>query len=643
MNDFEINRHGQMVFPLSSAPHVRCDGLGTLEDVIAVVRREYEERALPPEAIARRAEDGAYASRYDLLVNLARSVYWADRYWSPLFTKVPTRWADVPLASEHVFLAELVPWAEREATARLIRATYDALPPCLARALEDTAFRLLFDIVENMAYDPSQLSGVPRTAREVINASESATLVLTSYDPAFPVFAPADVHDFTAEPPEATALMRWAMVAHNQHPWDRAETRLRRVADLREDELVVVLRPRDDVRAFLPGAELHAASPQSHARRPIGPSTTRGPATAAQPAAAVRTRITACIAALAVTRGEYVCSNTDIVRNAAIGWSPMTSDDIAAKTGIVERRYTSRSLEDLVVDVAARALDHSRVATSEIGGVIVCTATNRRLMPSMAAWITGELGIASCGVAYDLVAACAGFPYGIAAAGGLLNATPSPVLVIWADKFSDKLGGVRSSRMIFADGAAAAVLVPARSVEESDIHLVTTYAGGPGSEVNAVTWPNPRFGMSVTVDGDGARSIVHRYLRAMVDELRAMPDPANRRRSMLDAIDLVVPHQANEAMLVHLAESVGVERDRVYFNIAHVGNTAAASIPIAIHDAVADGLVHSDTRLLAAGFGAGATAGYVLLTVDPAAVAPDPAYAGSRSANRALDLLAGAR
>jgi hypothetical protein len=115
----------------------------------------------------------------------------------------------------------------------------------------------------------------------------------------------------------------------------------------------------------------------------------------------------------------------------------------------------------------------------------------------------------------------------------------------------------------------------------------------------------------------------------MIGELRELPHP-DGDGCLLDAIDLVVPHQANKTMVTELACDAGLTPDQLYFNIENVGNVSAASIPLAIHDAVADGVIDRPMRVFAPGFGAGAVGGYAVLTIDPAVVAParDGARAG---------------
>jgi 3-oxoacyl-[acyl-carrier-protein] synthase III len=154
-----------------------------------------------------------------------------------------------------------------------------------------------------------------------------------------------------------------------------------------------------------------------------------------------------------------------------------------------------------------------------------------------------------------------------------------------------------------------------------DIEYMQTYASGPATEVNSIIWPNPAFDNNITVYGPEVKSLAGRYLKQMIEELKALPDPDGEAESLLDSIDLIVPHQANKTMVVQLAQSAGLSEDNLYFNISEVGNASSASIPLAIHDAVRDGVIKEPVRVFAPGFGAGAVAGYTVMRIDPAAVA----------------------
>jgi 3-oxoacyl-[acyl-carrier-protein] synthase III len=324
---------------------------------------------------------------------------------------------------------------------------------------------------------------------------------------------------------------------------------------------------------------------------------------------------------LAVYKGERPCTNEDLIRNAAYCWSPVSAEEILRKTGIQQRLYTELDLDHIALLAARSALEKSGRRAEEIGAVIFCSCTSVKMMPSLATWLSGQLGLFQTHASVDMVAACAGLPYGLSEAVRLLQEIERPVLVVCGEKFSDKIGTVRTSRMIFGDGAAAMVLAPAAPGAASDIEVYQTYASGPMAEVDSIIWPNPSFDNNITIYGPEVRALVKRYLGQMIDEMRELPNTEGGPGSLLDAVDLIVPHQANRVMVVNIAKAAGVSPERLYFNIDSVGNTSSASIPIAIHDAVRSGVIDRPMRIFAPGFGAGAVAGYVVMRVDPAVVA----------------------
>jgi 3-oxoacyl-[acyl-carrier-protein] synthase III len=139
--------------------------------------------------------------------------------------------------------------------------------------------------------------------------------------------------------------------------------------------------------------------------------------------------------------------------------------------------------------------------------------------------------------------------------------------------------------------------------------------------VNSIIWPNPEFDNNITVYGPEVKKLAGRYLEQMIGELAVLPDPDGVKASLLESIDLIVPHQANKTMVIDLAKQAGLTEDSLYFNVETVGNASSASIPLAIHDAVRDGIIKEPTRIFAPGFGAGAVAGYAVMRIDPAVVA----------------------
>jgi 3-oxoacyl-[acyl-carrier-protein] synthase-3 len=181
---------------------------------------------------------------------------------------------------------------------------------------------------------------------------------------------------------------------------------------------------------------------------------------------------------------------------------------------------------------------------------------------------------------------------------------------------------VRPSRMIFGDGAAAFVVGVAPPGAAPDIEYLQSYASGPATQVNSIIWPNPVFDNNITVYGPEVKALAGRYLAQMIDELAALPDTTGKSDTAWNTVELVVPHQANKTMVINLAANAGLAADRLYFNVETMGNTSSASIPIAIADAVAEKVIDRPMWIFAPGFGAGSVAGYSVMRIDPAIVAP---------------------
>ncbi len=618
MQAFVLNRHGRMVFPSNVIPELDFSTLETLDQLDRVLRRDFETKAPTGTDILEKVGQRAYPSRYALMRDLALNLFWANRFSMTMYDKRPTRWRDVPRTRPDVYLPVLTPWEDADTKVAAVRQAYDTLPAAWDAAVEDRIFGVLFDVFGHRKHHGTTLPAVKPTVAQCLAEPTSLTFRLRDYDPDFPTYAYPDILDCAEDVPELEALHRWAMVLHNQYPWDRAKVELAEVGSLDDDDVVVVFHPRDkQVRAFLrrleEGVTSRPAAPAWETKAPVRPYV----ALDVKERFAVMPRLEA----LAVVHGDQVCTNDDVIRNSAYNWSPMGADEIRDKTGIEQREYSSLSLEELGLAAAQAALAKAGRGPEEIGAVLVCTCTSSRLIPSAATYISGQLGMAQTHASYDIVAACAGMPYGLAEATRLLQEVERPVLVVCVEKFSDKIGNVRPSRMIFGDGAAAMVVGVAPDGAEPDLHYLQTYASGPADQVNSIIWPNPVFDNNITVFGPQVKSLAGRYLNQMISELAELPDPDGRAASLLDSIDLIVPHQANKTMVLQLAAKAGLSADSLYFNIAQVGNASSASIPLAIHDAVRDGVITSPMRIFAPGFGAGAVAGYAVMRLDPAVVA----------------------
>ncbi|MBW2477782.1 MAG: ketoacyl-ACP synthase III, partial [Deltaproteobacteria bacterium] len=199
-----------------------------------------------------------------------------------------------------------------------------------------------------------------------------------------------------------------------------------------------------------------------------------------------------------------------------------------------------------------------------------------------------------------------------------LQEVKRPVLLVMAEKFSDKIGNARPSRMIFGDGAAAMVISP--SDGQGDVEVVQTYASGPFSQVNSLIWPNYDFDNDITVYGPEVKALVKRYLNQMIGELTELKGLKGDGK-LINDIDMIVPHQANKNMIIDIAVPQGIAADDIFFNITEVGNASAASIPIALADAVYEKAISKRSLIFAPGFGAGAVGGYVVMWLEPSMVA----------------------
>jgi 3-oxoacyl-[acyl-carrier-protein] synthase III len=621
MQPFVLNNHGRLVFPSNFIPELDFSVIESEAQLDSVIRRDFEQKAPKGTQIAQNIADGKYASRYELMRDVALNMFWVNRFIMTMYQQQPMRWRDVPKTREDIFLPIVAPWIDKDEKVAAVQNAYRDLPASWDAEVEDRIWADLIDAFGHRTFDATTLPSVKPTIAEALAAPDQITLTLDDFNPDQPQFSYEEILNVSESVPELEALRRWSMVLHNQYPWEQDKVRLKAVTDLTDEDVVVLLMPRDRevlrfVNALKAGKQPRHQSVRSRtpdAVQPIRP----------YPAVNVKQKFTVQprIEAIATVKGEYICRNDDLIRNSAYSWSPMSAAEISQKTGIEERRYSARGLDELALDAAEAALEKAGRKPEEIGAVLFCSCTSHRMMPSMATWLSGQLGMFQTHASVDLIAACAGLPYGISEAVRQLQEVNRPVLLVCGEKFSDKIGTVRPSRMIFGDGAAGIVIGPAPEGEEGDISLLQTYGSGPVSQVNSIIWPNPAFDNNLTLFGPEVKALAGRYLSQMIEELQGIDNPYDGGEGTAwDTVELVVPHQANKTMIIQLAEAAGLAADKLYFNIETMGNTSSASIPIAIADAVAEGVIDKPMLIFAPGFGAGAVAGYSLMRVDPAVV-----------------------
>lgn len=622
LKPFVINRHGRLVFPCNFFPELDFSVFESLKQFAAVIRRDFGEKAPTENEIVTRLQTGVYANRYEVCRDLALNLFWANRYMFTMYDKRPVRWCDLPRQREDIFLPVFKPRDASE-TVTAIEAGCSSLPAMWDEEQEEKIFEILLNVFRNKPSAGGELRAIKPTVAEMIAEPSNLTYRLVNYDRDSLHYTYEDVIDCIHPVPELEALMRQSMILHNQYPWSPASGGCVEVGALRDDDYVVAYHPRNhEVLQFIRQVKGSPRLQRLHNRVSLPETLALSEPIRPYPPVKVSEtfRVLPRLEAIAVYEGEIPCTNDDLISNHAYCWSRMTAKEISEKTGIERRGYTELTLEHIALLAARQALTKAGRKPGEIGAVLFCSCTSTRLIPSVACWLSGELGIQQTHTSCDIVAACAGMPYGLSEAIRLLQEIERPVLVVCAEKFSDKIGTVRTSRMIFGDGAAAVIVGPAPEGCASDIEVYQTYASGPWSEVNSIIWPNPEFDNNITVYGPEVKSLAKRYLVQMIQELASLAHPEGGERSLLDAIDIVVPHQANKTMVADLSVAAGVSEDKLYFNIEHVGNTSSASILLAIHDAVRDGRIDRPMRVFAPGFGAGAVGGYTVLRVDPAIV-----------------------
>lgn len=278
---------------------------------------------------------------------------------------------------------------------------------------------------------------------------------------------------------------------------------------------------------------------------------------------------------------------------------------IRSRTGIVTRRWAgpATTTGDLAVRAAANALDSAGGARAD--AVVLATTTPDRRCPATAPRVAKELRLTGA-AAFDVAAVCAGFVYALAVGHALIAAgTVESVLVVAAETFSRILDpDDRSTVVIFGDGAGA-VLLRAGDADEPGA-VLTHDLGSDGSRSEAICIPagSPYFTMQ-------GREVYASAVRSMYASCRKVLRTVEWKPVDVDAL---VPHQANRRIIDALAERLGVPGGRVVSDIDEVGNTSAASIPLALAHGIRDGRLQPGARVLLTAFGGGLAWGSTALT-----------------------------
>ncbi|MDP8992132.1 MAG: ketoacyl-ACP synthase III [Actinomycetota bacterium] len=306
----------------------------------------------------------------------------------------------------------------------------------------------------------------------------------------------------------------------------------------------------------------------------------------------------AAIIGLGAALPEQRLTNADLERRVD------TSDEwIVERTGIRERRVAAPddTAATLGTAAAASAVKDAGLTPEDVGLLVVATTTPVQPFPATAVRIQEALGMR--GGAFDVMAACSGFVYGLVAAAGMLSGQGAgsggggPALVVGTEVLSRIVDpDDRSTVVLFGDGAGAAVVAPST---DPGAGLVSWDLGCDGSLASLLEVPvGERW---IRMEG---REVFRRAVRVVVDSSAAALERAGLAPS---DVDLFVPHQANIRIIDAVCSRIGVPLERTVVNLDRYGNTSAASIPLALYEAAEAGRLREGDVVLLSGFGAGMT------------------------------------
>lgn len=292
-----------------------------------------------------------------------------------------------------------------------------------------------------------------------------------------------------------------------------------------------------------------------------------------------------------------------------------TSDEwIRQRVGIESRRIAQKgeTAAEMAVGAAKKALEMSGVLPDEIDLILVGTSTTDYLMPNMACEVQRELGIKGC-PAFDIAAACSGFLYGMNVVEQYIKSGAAKnILLIGVERMSRVMDwSDRSTCVLFGDGAGAAVFTAS---EEPGLFVTSIHADGAHRDLLYIEGglAETPFGtdcapMHLKMEGNR----VFKYAVNMLKDVAI--EVLDKAGLTADDIDWLVPHQANERIIIATAKKLNLPMEKVVLTLAHHGNTSAASIPLALDVAVRDGRIKPGQNILLEAFGAGFVWGGALL------------------------------
>ena len=277
-----------------------------------------------------------------------------------------------------------------------------------------------------------------------------------------------------------------------------------------------------------------------------------------------------------------------------------TDEWIVERTGIKQRHIAedNESTSSMAINASIDAIESSGISAKDIDLVIVATTTPDQIFPSTACIVQNKLNIVA--PAFDVQAACTGFIYALSVADNYIRTGMSKnILVIGSEKYSNLLDwNDRSTCVLFGDGAGAVVLSA-----DSNQGIISSHIHADGQYNDLLSVENNQIKMK----GNEVFKVAVNTLSKLVDET------LTNNNMDKTSIDWLVPHQANLRIIKAAAKKLSLPLDQVVITVDNHANTSAASIPLALNEAVKDGRIKEDQVLLLEAFGSGFTWGSVLL------------------------------
>ncbi len=311
-----------------------------------------------------------------------------------------------------------------------------------------------------------------------------------------------------------------------------------------------------------------------------------------------------------VGTGSYLPSR--VVTNDELSRTLDTSDEwIRSRTGIRQRYIAepAQTSSDLALPAARAALDAAGIAAADVDLIVVATSTPDFVFPSTACLLQAKLGVKAC-AAFDVQAVCSGFVYALATADAFVRAGQvRTALVVGTEVFSRILDwNDRGTCVLFGDGAGAVVL---RADRRPGVHATVLHADGAHAGILSVPGNvcGGRIVGSPFVQMEG--QAVFKFAVRVLDEA-ARETLAKCGLGIAD-VDWLIPHQANMRILDATARKLGIAPEKVVVTVDRHANTSAASVPLALDEAVRDGRIRAGHRVLLEGVGGGFTWGAALV------------------------------